>query len=313
MPTPVWIMKVVRALFPQRHWIARLTRLPVVGSLANLILFDGDRVTYIPSSQRLTISAPTPSETVGLPKQATCVLSPQRLNIGAPIPSETVGLPHQVIIGAPIPAESVVLPDQVVEHFIRQADSLFVMNTCVCRSAAGCADHPVDLGCLFLGDAVHQINPQFGRLVTQEEALAHTRRATQAGLVHTIGRSRIDAFLMGAGPSKKLLTICHCCSCCCLWGILPHLHPRIAATIQRMPGLEISVTQDCAGCGRCARGVCFANAIQLVNGRAVISDACRGCGRCVEVCPNGAIQMTLTDTRFVDETIQRIETLVDLS
>ncbi len=270
MSTPVWIMKAVRALFPGRHWIARLTRLPLVGPLANLILFDGDRVTYIPSSQHIRI-------------------------------------------GQSIPSETVVLPDQVVEHFIRAADSLFVMNQCVCRSANDCKEYPIDLGCLFLGDAVHKMNPKLGQLVSQEEALAHTRRAAQAGLMHTVGRSRIDAFLMGTGPSKKLLTICHCCSCCCLWGILPDLHPRIAATIQRMPGLEVTVSDSCAGCGKCTRGVCFVNAIQLVDGRAVISDACRGCGRCVEVCPNSAIQMTIQDTGFIDETIRRIESLVDLS
>ncbi|TFG73045.1 MAG: 4Fe-4S ferredoxin, partial [Anaerolineales bacterium] len=43
------------------------------------------------------------------------------------------------------------LPSEVVAHFIERADDLWIMNTCICREAAGCQDYPVDLGCLFMG------------------------------------------------------------------------------------------------------------------------------------------------------------------
>jgi UDP-glucose 4-epimerase len=54
------------------------------------------------------------------------------------------------------------------------------------------------------------------------------------------------------------------------------------------------------------------DAITLVNGRAVISDACRGCGRCVEVCPEGAIELTVESDAIYEETIERLSSLVDV-
>jgi len=55
------------------------------------------------------------------------------------------------------------------------------------------------------------------------------------------------------------------------------------------------------------------DAIQLVNQRAVISDECRGCGRCVSVCPQEAIEISIDDDRFVEELINRLSPLVDVS
>lgn len=228
---------------------------------------------------------------------------------------EVVYLPatQRITIQANIAMESVVLPETIVEHFIRQATDLFLMHKCVCRSANECQCYPVETGCLFLGKAVHNINPKFGRVVNQEEALAHAVRARQAGLVHTVGRSKIDSLLLGAGPAHQLLTICHCCPCCCMWNILPDFDSSISNTIRRMPGLQVKVTGACIGCGACLENGCFVNAITLLNGQAQISDACRGCGRCLEACPQGAIEIHIQDTDFVDETIQRITNLVDLS
>ncbi len=269
MPTPAWIMKLVKALFPQRFRIARLTHIPLVGTLTEHLLFSGDRVVYVPDDRVISIKAP-------------------------------------------IMHENIILPSDVVEHFIHHARYHFVMNACVCRVANNCEDYPIDLGCLFLGEAVLRINPDFGRLVSREEALEHIQRARQAGLVHTVGRSRIDSVLMGAGPSRKLLTICNCCPCCCLWNILPDLHGRIAGTVRRMPGVQVYVNGNCVGCGACTQDICFVDAIQLLNGKAVIGEECRGCGRCVTVCPQGAIEVSIEDSRFIKETIQQIGELVDL-
>jgi hypothetical protein len=90
------------------------------------------------------------------------------------------------------------------------------MNTCLCRDAKQCKDYPIDLGCLFLGEAALGINPRLGRGVTKREALEHIRRCREAGLVHLIGRNKLDTVWLGVGPGDKLLTICHCCPCCCL-------------------------------------------------------------------------------------------------
>jgi len=206
-----------------------------------------------------------------------------------------------------------VLPSQVVEHFIEQASVHWIMDVCICRDAAHCHDYPVDLGCLFLGEAALGINPRLGRRVTKEEALAHVRRARQAGLVHMVGRNKLDTVWLGVGPGDRLLTICNCCPCCCLWRILPHLTPQIGDKVARMPGVTVTVTDRCIGCGTCAEDVCFVDAIHLDGGRAVITDACRGCGRCVTVCPQEAIELAVDDGRFLEESVHRLSALVDVS
>jgi ferredoxin len=210
------------------------------------------------------------------------------------------------------PGETV-LPSQVVEHFIDKATHHWIMNTCICRRAAGCEDYPIDLGCLFLGQAAEGINPKLGRRVTKQEALEHVMRCREVGLVHLIGRNKLDTVWLGIGPGHRLLTVCNCCPCCCLWRVLPHIAPQIGAKVRRMPGVAVAVTDRCAGCGTCTQGVCFVEAIRLVDGQAVIGDVCRGCGRCVDVCPHGAIELTVAGDRFIETSIDRISSLVDLS
>ncbi len=217
-------------------------------------------------------------------------------------------------VNAPLESpDSVVLPSQVVDHFIRQARVHWIMNFCICRVSEKCKDYPIEYGCLFLGEAALGINPKLGRRVSQDEALDYVRRCREAGLVHLIGRNKLDTVWLNIGPGSKLLTICNCCPCCCLWRILPHLTPEIGNKVVRMPGVQVAVSDRCVGCGACAEGVCFVDAIRMVDGRAVIGVGCRGCGRCVEVCPAQAIDLTITDPTFVQQAIQRITPLVDLS
>ena len=80
-----------------------------------------------------------------------------------------------------------------------------------------------------------------------------------------------------------------------------------------MPGVNITVTSRCLGCGTCTQDVCFVDAIHLEGGRAVISQTCRGCGRCIEVCPERAIALSVDDDRFIERTIERLSALVDVS
>jgi len=211
------------------------------------------------------------------------------------------------------PPEQTVLPSEVVEAFIAQASFHWIMDACICRNANHCQDYPIDLGCLFLGEAARGINPRLGRPVTRQQALEHARRCREAGLVHLIGRNKLDTVWLGVGPGDRLLTICNCCPCCCLWRILPHVAPRIGTRVNRMPGVTVTVSDRCVGCGTCTRDVCFVGAIRLIGDRAVIGDDCRGCGRCVEVCPEGAIELSISRTGFVEEAIARITSLVDLS
>ena len=121
-----------------------------------------------------------------------------------------------------------VMPSKVVDHFIDLASHHWVMNFCLCRAGNGCADYSQQLGCLFLGEAVLKINPSMGRLVSKDEAHQHIQRCREAGLVHMIGRNKLDVLWLGAGPGEKLLTVCNCCPCCCLWKMLPEITPRSA-------------------------------------------------------------------------------------
>ncbi len=215
-------------------------------------------------------------------------------------------------INAPLNApESTIIPSQIVEHFINQADYHWVMDFCICREGDNCQDYPQKLGCLFLGEPVLQINSKLGRLVSREEALEHARQCREAGLVHTIGRNRLDSIWLGTSPVEGLMTICNCCPCCCLWGLVTDLTPKISQKITAMPGVLVEVSEDCQGCGTCADGICFAEAILVTNGRAEISLECRGCGRCVEVCPENAVTLTIEGEKNIQEAIARLNLLVE--
>ena len=209
--------------------------------------------------------------------------------------------------------DNLILPSQVLEYFINKAKNRWVMNFCICRSSMNCQDYPIDLGCLFLGDAVLNINPELGKLVTKEEALEHLRKCREAGLVHMIGKNRLDAQWLGVKPGEKLLSICNCDPCCCLWRVSSILSPKIGSKIKKMPGVKVQVTDKCIGCGTCMKGICFVNAIQLRDKKASISNECRGCGRCVDVCPQNAIELTVEDTNFVKKSIEKIDKIIDVT
>lgn len=212
------------------------------------------------------------------------------------------------------PREDLAVPSQVLDHFIEKASYHWIMHFCICRDASHCRTYPVELGCLFMGEAARDINPKFGRRVSKAEALAHTRRCRELGLVHLIGRNKLDSVWLNVRPPDRLLTVCNCCPCCCLWKILPDITPDIGAKLTRMPGVSVHVDRDqCTGCGKCNRDVCFVNAIGFKGGRAFIGPECRGCGRCVSVCPSGAITLEVEDSAYVEAAVRRISGAVDVS
>lgn len=258
--------------FPLRSVFARFTRVPLIGRVMDYMLFHEDDIIYLPKDEVTTIRINQQIEQKG----------------------------------------SMVIPSRVIEYFIEKANYHWIMNWCICRSASSCKHYPIELGCLFLGEASLDIDPNLGKQVTKEDALNHIKKCREAGLVHLIGRNKLDTFWLKVGPGNKLLTVCNCCDCCCLWRIIPHLSNKISSKINKMPGVSVTVGDECIGCGTCV-DICFIHAIKIINEHAVISDACRGCGRCVASCPQDAKTLTIDGISNYDNSIEKIESLVDVT
>jgi formate hydrogenlyase subunit 6/NADH:ubiquinone oxidoreductase subunit I len=258
-------------LFPLRFPIARLSKLPGIGQLMHLMMFRHNNITVLPKDNVIEIT------------------------INKHIP----------------PQNNTVLPSQIVHHFIDNTTHHFIMDFCLCREAMLCQNYPQTLGCLFLGEAIQEINPKYGHIATPQEAHQHIEKCQQAGLVHIIGRDKLDETWLQVTSGEKLMTICNCCECCCLWKMLPNLNEKINDHYKKMHGVNVQVTEACIGCGQCINA-CFLEGIQIIDNKAILSDNCRGCGRCVDRCPHNAIKLTISDKRFIDKTIKRVKKSVDL-
>lgn len=248
-------------MWPARHYIAAMTRWPMIGWLIKKALFEGDYLTFLPSEEALQKN------------------------------------------------KKVALPGVVVDHFIEKANFRFLMNACICRDASSCKSYPVDIGCLFIGEAARQINPSLGRVVSVEEAKALQRRSEKAGLINLVGKNRLDKVWLGVNPVERLLTICHCCECCCLWKLVTVLTDSIAEMVHKMEGVEVVINDQCNGCGVCLN-YCFVQAISLGDERAVINEErCRGCGRCVLNCAQDAIELTFSDSDYFQKCLKLISSV----
>ncbi|KYC46339.1 MAG: formylmethanofuran dehydrogenase FwdH [Candidatus Methanofastidiosum methylothiophilum] len=207
--------------------------------------------------------------------------------------------------------DSVLLPSEILNYFIDKSKHHVIMNFCICRKSKNCENYPQDFGCLFLGEAALNIDPKLGRKVTKEEAKDYVLKCREAGLVHLIGRNKLDSVWLNAKPPEKLLTICNCCECCCLWMMLPNLSTDIGSKVTKLTDLEIKVTDRCTGCGECIE-LCFVKAIKIFNKVAQINSNCRGCGRCVERCRFNAIEIIL-EKGSLEDSIIKISKSIDLT
>ncbi len=274
MARPLWFVEIIKKTFPNIQIIAKLTNVPIIGRIVDKMMFEGDDIIYLPKDS----------------------VAKKTIELNQPIDRP----------------DEMTLPSDVVHKLIDEASFHWIMNFCICRDSSDCKDYPQNYGCLFLGEAAKDINPDLGRPVTKDEAHAYVRKCRDAGLVHLIGRNKLDSMWLGVSPSDRLLTVCNCCPCCCLWRILPHVNPEIGRKVTKMVGVEVTVNDNCTGCGLCTQDICFVNAISLVNGKAVIGVECRGCGRCVEICPEDAIELTIEDQEFFEKSVERVSSKVDV-
>jgi UDP-glucose 4-epimerase len=224
-----------------------------------------------------------------------------------------------VPVNVSLRVKSVMLPHEVVSHFIDRAKHLVIMKSCGCRVAGDCRNNPHDIGCLFMGEAALDFPGTISRRVSREEAHRHLERAMEAGLVPMIGKARVDNFIFMTPDRGRLLSVCFCCRCCCMMGFYRHMPGEHLDRIMKpIDGLEISVKENCSGCGVCVE-YCRFDAIRIVSGRdldrgrAVHDEKCRGCGRCERHCPEGAVEIRIRNERFREDMVERISSFVDVS
>lgn len=189
--------------------------------------------------------------------------------------------------------EQLVLPYTLLMPLVEQASTRFIMSECVCRRHENCQNHPIDLGCIFLGDGAAQIDSSMGELCNVEKAKAHIQRGMEAGLYPLIAHTVIDAITLGI-PYKRMLTVCFCCECCCVVQQGMRKGPKsLREVIQPLPGLKLTIGEECEGCGMCI-GRCPVGAISMNHQGVEISEGCKVCGICIDECPYEAIKMEIS-------------------
>ena len=263
---------IIKRTFNTRFVISRLTRVPLLKGLIEKAFFEGDDIMILPRDGTVR---------------------------------RTINMDMEVD-----PGEDLVVPSDIIRETVKRFKGGVIMNFCICRESDRCDDYPWELGCMFLGPGAERISPSLARQVGEEEALDHIDRCREAGLVHLIGRNKIDSLWLNTGPKEDLLTICNCCPCCCLWKMIPNLDNDLGRRITSMPGITVKVRDTCRGCGACTQGVCFVDAIAMTDGKVSIDQGrCRGCGRCVEACAHDAMEITVVGNPMA-ESLARLASLV---
>ena len=225
---------------------------------------------------------------------------------------EIIVIPNTINVNKKIEAEkSEFLPTDIIKDVIRRCDDIVIMDSCLCRTSANCEDYPHDIGCIFLGPTTKKIPRKLCHEATVDEALAQVDEADAAGLSHIIGRNKIDTVWMNVRPGEGLLTICHCCPCCCLWKVYQNLHNDISDKLERLDGVSVNFDGDkCRHCGKCLE-VCMFKIIEEKDGKIILdSDKCKGCGLCVNSCQFGALTIDYTD-ETIDNVVNRMENLIE--
>jgi ferredoxin len=225
--------------------------------------------------------------------------------------------------GTPIPInvslnyEDQILPFKVTEYFIQKAGTILLMD-CPCRTTNKCKDHDVTLGCTWLGRGAGKIDRSKwpgARLATKEEALERERLAYENGLVPHIGKLRGEAKIYNVlDYENEFMSICHCCSCCCVVSLAKYGPREMREPMKRMEGVEVNIDADeCTGCGKCFK-VCIYDGLEMKDDKATINlENCLGCGRCERVCPTKAISISIDDYSQIDKLIARFESRVDIT
>lgn len=211
--------------------------------------------------------------------------------------------------------ENQVIPYKVFKHFIDKADGIVVEDICGCRLKNECKHHDVSIGCMHIGSETKNIDLEDlewgmnekvpGRFTTKEEALKRVKLAIENGLIPLLGR---------INNTGRMMSMCFCCSCCCINGRSITYGPSTPKMFRRIEGLTVEVDPDvCVGCGDCIE-VCVFKGMDMIDDKAHVNQKrCLGCGRCEMACPNGAISIEFDESTRVNGLIDKLETYVDVT
>jgi electron transport complex protein RnfB len=187
---------------------------------------------------------------------------------------------HRVIpVEEAIQAGIEIRPYESAAEIIAQAKAWGVLD-CICRKQKALigepCPHPIDV-CMAFSQAPNAFerDPVIHAL-TQEESRGVLRRASEAGLVHSVSNSQ-----------QGVTYICNCCTCSC--GILRGLAELgIADAVARSAFVARVIEDDCVGCDLCLDR-CQFGALSLDSVAHIDAKRCVGCGVCSLACPEGAL------------------------
>jgi len=189
---------------------------------------------------------------------------------------------HRVVpINENVKVDMEIKPYESATEIVNNMKSWGVVD-CLCRMqqemVGNPCDHPKDV-CMVVNEVpgVFEHSPII-RNLSHEEALATLKKASDAGLVHSVSNSK-----------EGLWYICNCCTCSC--GILRGMADLGIANVVARSAFVLSVDEDlCMACGDCVEE-CQFGALDLDFVAQVNKTRCVGCGACVNVCPENALTL----------------------
>lgn len=288
----------VKYAFNTRFFLGRLTQKSnLFKKIIDKFLFEDDEIFVIPNTQHINKNEESKNHKTNKENNKS-----KNITTNIQI-NETIE-----------ESESTFLPTEILKEAVRRASHIVIMDTCLCRVSNDCEDYPQDIGCIFMGPTAKKIPKHIGKEATVEEALNHIDKADAAGLSHIIGRNKIDTVWMNIGPKEELLTVCHCCPCCCLWKVLPDINEEIGDRLKKLDGVNVKINNEtCINCKQCLKEeVCFAKAIffnEDTQKMEIDQNKCRGCGKCIHICKKEAISIEY-ESESINPILDRIEELV---
>ncbi len=173
-------------------------------------------------------------------------------------------------------------PFETAASIINQAQAWGVVD-CICRKQKAligeACEHPIDVCMVFSAVPGAFDHASDVRVQTREESLATLRRASEAGLVHTVENNQ-----------DRSGYICNCCTCSC--GILRGVAELgIANVVARSAFVSVVDETRCLGCEDCV-SACQFDALVLAEGIIQVDRRrCVGCGQCVLNCTQEALSL----------------------